>query len=210
MQQQPTFLFGAVLLAAGKSSRMGTPKMLLPWGRTSVLGHLLGQWQTLGAAKVAVVSAARDSAVAAELSRLSFPPENRIENPQPERGMFSSIQCAARWHGWRPELACFAIALGDQPHIRLDTLRQVVAFAREHPATSCQPAYLGRAKHPVLLVAPEFRELARSTAGTLAEFLRAHPPACCEIADPGLDLDMDTPEDYQELLSLFPPAGESP
>ncbi|HRY59690.1 MAG: NTP transferase domain-containing protein [Verrucomicrobia bacterium] len=41
---------GVVLLAAGRSARMGKPKLLLPWGDTSVLGHLIRQWQSLGAA----------------------------------------------------------------------------------------------------------------------------------------------------------------
>ncbi|HOW79579.1 MAG TPA: NTP transferase domain-containing protein, partial [Verrucomicrobiota bacterium] len=72
---------GVVLLAAGRSARMGKPKLLLPWGGTSVLGHLIRQWQSLGAAQLSVVCAAGDSALAAELDRLGFPAENRILNP---------------------------------------------------------------------------------------------------------------------------------
>jgi molybdenum cofactor cytidylyltransferase len=44
---------GAVILAAGRSTRMGQPKLLLPWGKTSVLGHLIGQWQSAGAGQIA-------------------------------------------------------------------------------------------------------------------------------------------------------------
>ena len=36
---------GVVILAAGRSRRMGKPKLLLPWGETSVLGHLIRQWE---------------------------------------------------------------------------------------------------------------------------------------------------------------------
>ena len=43
-----------------------------------------------------------------ELDRLGFPPGNRIPNPDPQRGMFSSIQCAAAWGGWDPALNCWA------------------------------------------------------------------------------------------------------
>ena len=52
MQQRSaerSFSVGVVILAAGRSARMGRPKLLLPWGETSVLGHLIKQWQALGA-----------------------------------------------------------------------------------------------------------------------------------------------------------------
>ena len=55
--------FGVVILAAGASSRMGKPKLLLPWGGTSVLGHLIGQWKVLRAGQIAAVFAAGDQAV---------------------------------------------------------------------------------------------------------------------------------------------------
>src|SRR5437660_1384898 len=107
--------FGVTLLAAGASSRMGQPKMLLPWGKTTVLGHLIAQWQTAGAEQMAVVVAEGDQRIERELARLAFSEENCVRNPLPNRGMFSSIQCAARWAGWKPNLTHFAIVLGDQP-----------------------------------------------------------------------------------------------
>jgi molybdenum cofactor cytidylyltransferase len=91
--------FGVILLGAGASTRMGRPKLLLPWGGTTVLGHLIAQWRALQAGQITVVCAA-DGPVPAELDRLAFAAENRIVNPHPEQGMFSSIQCAARWPGW--------------------------------------------------------------------------------------------------------------
>ncbi len=195
---------GVVLLAAGRSARMGKPKLLLPWGGTSVLGHLIRQWQSLGAAQLSVVCAAGDSALAAELDRLGFPAENRILNPAPERGMFSSLQCAARWRGWRAEVTRWAVALGDQPQVRLQTLRQVLEFSAAHPARICQPARRGRGRHPVLLPEAAFRQLAAAVAPTLRDFLAAHPEGVvfCESDDPGLDLDIDRPEDYEQALRL--------
>src|SRR5262245_22414275 len=64
--------FGVVILAAGASSRMRQPKLLLPWGGTTVLGHLLGQWKALHARQIAVVCAVEGEAVVAELDRLGF------------------------------------------------------------------------------------------------------------------------------------------
>ncbi len=47
--------FGVIILGAGASSRMGTPKLLLPWRDTTIIGHLISQWRELGAAQIAVV-----------------------------------------------------------------------------------------------------------------------------------------------------------
>src|SRR5208283_4064841 len=82
-----TVPFGVVILGAGASSRMGQPKLLLPWRDTTVLGAILRQWRELGAAQIAVVHRPNDAPLAAELGRLDFPAHDRIENPQPERGM---------------------------------------------------------------------------------------------------------------------------
>src|SRR5258707_4016634 len=100
----PKTSLAVVILAAGRSSRMKQPKLLLPWGKTSVLGHQIQTWQTLGARQIAVVCAAGDASIRAELDRLEFPPSCRIPNPGPEAGMFSSIICAAPWDGWKPGL----------------------------------------------------------------------------------------------------------
>lgn len=195
---------GAVILAAGRSQRMGRPKLLLPWGETSVLGHLLAQWQELGAGQIGVVRAGDQDDVEAELERLGFPSRNQIVNPAPERGMFGSIQCAARWPGWNPALTHWAIVLGDQPHLRRDTLLAVLDLGSAQPQKVCQPTHRGRRRHPVLLPKPIFLQLATSTAATLKEFLEARS---CEIAsreldDPGLDLDIDRFEDYENALAL--------
>src|SRR6185436_16010651 len=96
--------FGVIILAAGASSRMGQPKLLLPWGETSVMGHLISTWQRLGATQIAAVVAETNTLIAMELNRLRVPWDNRIINLQPERGMFSSIQCAAQWDGWNSSL----------------------------------------------------------------------------------------------------------
>ena len=118
--------------------------------------------------------------------------------------MFSSIQCAAQWPGWHTALTHWAIVLGDQPHLQPQTLRQVLAFTAAHPASVCQPARHDHRRHPVLLPKAVFRELAASTAVTLKEFLvaRPHELALCEVDDPGLELDIDRPEDYDKALGM--------
>ena len=183
---------------------MGRPKLLLPWGKTSVLGHLIKQWRTLGAKQIAVVCAVGDQPIQAELNRLGFAEEDRVINPAPERGMFSSIQCAAQWPGWQAALTQWAIVLGDQPHLQSQTLRQVLEFSAAHSTRVCQPARRGHGRHPVLLPRSAFRQLGVSTATTLQEFLaaRPRPAAFCEVNDPGMEVDIDLPEDYAKALDL--------
>jgi molybdenum cofactor cytidylyltransferase len=196
--------FSAVILGAGRSSRMGRPKLLLPWGNTTVIGHLITQWTRLGAEQVAVVCQPDDAALHAELDRLKFPAAQRIPNPDPDRGMFSSLQCAASWDGLKPVVDSVALALGDQPHLSTETLSEIVAFAQRHPEKICQPARAGHGRHPVFLLFAIFREIANSTAGTLKQFLAGHSAKLelLEMDDPGLDLDLDRPEDYQRAMDL--------
>lgn len=193
-----------VILAAGRSVRMGQPKLLLPWGQTSVLGHLVGQWQALRARHTAVVCAAGDEAIRTELDRLGFPAANRIYNPAPDRGMFSSIQCAAQWAGWRAGLTHWAIVLGDQPLVRGETLRRLLEFSTARPELICQPVRGGHGRHPVVLPRVTFLALAGSTAPTLKEALQASAGqvAFCPVDDPGLELDIDRPEDYDKAVEL--------
>jgi molybdenum cofactor cytidylyltransferase len=185
---------------------MGRPKLLLPWGSTTVLGHLLGQWRQLGVKQLAVVGALGDQGLQDELARLGFAEANRIDNPAPEQGMFSSIQCAARWPGWTAGLQRWAVVLGDQPHLRLETLRTALEFSEAHPTQACQPARGGRPRHPVLLPRRDFLRLGYTTATNLKDFLRTCDVVLCELDDPGLDLDLDRPEDYRRALAL---AGQS-
>ena len=194
---------GTVILAGGSSRRMGRPKLLLRWGGTSILGHQLGIWQQLGAAQISVVYAAADELLNEELDRQGVPAQNRIVNSNPEDGMFSSVRCAAMWNGWMPNLTHCAITLGDQPHLRLETLKAVITLSRKQPDRVCQPQYLGHAGHPVILPRAIFEQLKTTDAPTLKDFLASRPSVSCEVSDPGLELDIDTPADYERALRLF-------
>ncbi len=193
------FRFGVAVLGAGRSRRMGQSKLLLPWKGTSVIGHLIRVWRGTGASQIAVVCAGDQPDVINELDRLGFDAGSRILNPNPDLGMFSSIQCAARWSGWKTGLTHWVIALGDQPHLRQRTLATLCAFAAAHIGHICQPAYRGRAAHPVILPRNDFQELASAEAHDLKAFLARRNVLRCEVEDPGLVCDMDTPEDYQRL-----------
>jgi molybdenum cofactor cytidylyltransferase len=203
-EHQPGIVMGVVVLAAGASSRMGRPKLLLPWGDSTILGHLLAQWRELDARQIAIVCAEAHSELDVEMDRLGIPAGARIYNPRPEDGMFGSIRCAARWRGWSAELTHWIITLGDQPHVRLETLRALIEFGAGHPTHVCQPARNRRARHPVLLPGAMFAQLADAKEEHLKQFLlnRAEQRALREMDDPGLDFDLDRPEDYERALQL--------
>jgi molybdenum cofactor cytidylyltransferase len=196
---------GVVILGAGFSSRMGQPKLLLPWGNTTVIGHLVGRWRELRARQIAVVIRSGDNSLGTELERVGITGKGRIFNPEPERGMFSSIRCAAAWPGWDSELDSFLIALGDQPQLANSTLQRLLDFHREHPDAICQPSFGGSGRHPVIVPRAMWSLLAESEALTLKDFLRGSAPLLeCPIDDPRLTLDLDTPEDYKSLVGLNP------
>lgn len=194
---------GVVILGAGASVRMGQPKLLLPWRDTTVIGQILSDWRESGAAQIAIVMRPNDVALATELDRLGLEPANRIENPQPEQGMFSSILCAANWSGWRSEICHWAIVLGDQPHLGTATLRRLLDFYTQNLDKICRPVIGGHTGHPVILPKPAFAELKRTRAETLKDFLKLMVGLCVqlEMANPGVLLDIDTPEDYIRLQS---------
>ena len=189
---------GVVILGAGASSRMGRPKLLLPWKDTTVIGAILRQWRELAAEQIAVVHRANDAALFAELDRLNFPMQGRIENPQPAQGMFSSVICAANWTGWQREISHWAIVLGDQPHLQTTTLRALLQFAGQNPEAICQPQFGDHGRHPVILPRPAFEQLKDTRARTLKDFLKLVPVRSVQFVtnDSGLALDLDTPEDY--------------
>jgi molybdenum cofactor cytidylyltransferase len=193
-----------VLLAAGQSTRMGQAKLLLPWGETSILGHHLQSWQSLGATQIAVVCRPEDAPLERELDRLGLATDRRIHNPQAAEGMFSSILAAARWGGWNASTSHWAIVLGDQPQMRPETLAALLAACANEPSQAHQPSRHGQPRHPVVLPALRFRSLADPgiAARTFKEFLALGPVVRVEMDDPGLDLDIDTPQDYRQALRL--------
>lgn len=201
------FRFATVILAAGASTRMGQPKMLLPWGTTTVLGHLLSLWKALGADQIAVVTPPGETPVSVELAR--FPSGNirRIVNNRPAEGMFSSIQTAARWGEWDANLTHFVLALGDQPQIRKWTLEALLANAQRKPDSIWQLSFQRLPKHPIVLPRNAFESLTTSTCATLRDFLDNSPlpRELAETESAAVNLDLDYPEDYEKVRQQFPP-----
>jgi molybdenum cofactor cytidylyltransferase len=182
---------------------MGRPKLLLPWGPTTVLNHLIHQWADAGAAQITLVRGADDESLDQERLRAATPTDC-IVNPTPERGMFSSIQCAAQWSGWKDAVTHWVVVLGDQPHLQAGTLKHLIEMVGSEPSAVWQPARSGRPRHPVILPKSAFERLRTSRVADLKEFLNSVPEGrrTVELNDPGLDLDIDTPEDYERAKRI--------
>jgi CTP:molybdopterin cytidylyltransferase MocA len=75
--------------------------------------------------------------------------------------------------------------------------------AAEHADKVCLPIYNGHRRHPVVMPRKIFRELADSAAHDLKQFLTPFAGAACEVDDPGLELDMDVPQDYERARRMF-------
>jgi molybdenum cofactor cytidylyltransferase len=196
--KEAPFAFGVVILAAGASTRMGRCKLLLPWGERTILTHLLDQWRSTEAAQIAPVIDPSNQLLRKALAHERFSPLDWIENPSPQLGMFSSLQQASRWTGWLSTLTHWIISLGDQPHIQISTLDLLVDAAGKNPACICQPTFHGRAGHPIILPASNFRELARNDIASLRTYIRAREAFRLRlpVEDPGVSEDLNTPEAY--------------
>jgi molybdenum cofactor cytidylyltransferase len=187
--------FAVIILGAGRSSRMGQPNLLLPLAKETIVGHSVRQWATTGSASICVVVAADHTDLTNEVRKSGA---FCITNPDPDRGMFSSVRCAAEWPHWDVTLTHWIISLGDQPHLRDTTLRQLIGAVQTDPESVWQPACGGRRRHPVVLPKSSFAALRETTAADLKTFLALSPieRKSVEIDDPGLDIDIDTPGDY--------------
>jgi molybdenum cofactor cytidylyltransferase len=146
---------GALLLAAGASSRMGSPKALLAWDGRPLIQHQLAILGQVQFASVVVVLGHDESAISAAIRpdpnlRLAY-------NPLHARGRSSSVRLGVHLLG---ELDAILIVNVDQPLSPL-LLSDLLAGAAENPEPLIViPIYEGQRGHPVLIRQPLFRELA--------------------------------------------------
>jgi molybdenum cofactor cytidylyltransferase len=194
----------AILLAAGESRRMGQPKLLLPWGGTTVLGQVVRMFSeglsstSFADHEILVVTGGAHDLVEAEAARLAERyPLRIIYNPNyVDGGMLSSIQAGLQALG--AEMHAALIGLGDQPQVRAETVRTICAAFERSRAPIVIPSFQNHRGHPWLAkktVWPEILALPHST--NPRQFLDAHAGQIEYVpADESILQDLDTPEDY--------------
>jgi molybdenum cofactor cytidylyltransferase len=191
----------AIILAAGKSIRMGSPKMLLPWGDTTVLGKVLSTFQAAGIDDLLVISGGDREEVEAAVA----PFARTVFNPEFANGeMLSSVQCGLR--NLDPTAEAVLITPGDQPLVRESSVTAVLRKYHESKNSIVVPSYLHRRGHPWLASSVHWREILRLRApSTLRDFLTSHAGEITyiDVNDPGVLQDLDTPEDYARHRNSF-------
>ena len=192
-----------LVLAAGRSSRMGSPKALLRdrEGRSFIARIVRSLGEAGFGAVTVVTSAASHEAIAQALAADRPPVETRLAlNQDPERGQLSSI-----WTGMdaavTPAVTGILLTLVDVPFVSSRTIRAVVDAYEAAHAPIVRPADGDRHGHPVIFDRTMFRELRDADLHAGAKVVvRAHEYEILNVVvdDEGAFLDIDTPDDYAE------------
>ena len=185
-------MISAVVLAAGASTRMGAPKLLLPLGDEPIIRRTVRQVCECGADDVLVVSGHEHDRLVAALAGL---PVRHARNADFATGMGSSFRTGVEHLPDGSDAALFALA--DQPFLTPDHYRSLLdAYRRQRPVivgsrfgdVTAPPHLFNRALYP---------ELAALTHGARG-ILERHAAAMLVLQfDASLLMDIDTPDDYQ-------------
>jgi len=188
----------AVILAAGLSRRMGRDKLLLPLGGTSVLNSFLSRFPVTLFARTVVVTAST------EVARISGNfPVHICHNDTPESGQARSIRLGLG--ATSPENAIL-FSVADQPLLKAETVAQLVALWGRQPDAIIQPRVGTRPANPVIFPADLRLELAGLTGDSGGrEIIRRHRQRVrwLELKASDQFFDIDTPEQYQELMARW-------
>ncbi len=195
------FRVAAIVLAAGKSRRMGESKLTMPFGESTMIGSVV---QALSNSRVSTVTVVLGYyGVPVRDALTDFSVEFAV-NRKPDMGMLSSVQTGMKSVG---EADAYLICLGDQPHISPDVVDSLIDRAESSDKGLFIPTNEGKRGHP-LLIKSGYREelLALRLTEKLSDFISRHEDDLEEVktADPGVTEDIDTPEDYQRLLPQTP------
>ncbi len=184
-----------LILAAGESRRMGTPKALLEYRGETFLDRLIGLFAEI-CSPVIVVLGAEAEAVRAGARRA--PAAVFVVHPNFREGQFSSLQCGLR--AVPPGAEGVLVTLVDHPAVKRGTLARLLAGS----APLRIPRHAGRRGHPLYLSAsliPEF--LALAPQASAREVLNHHQAELeyVDVDDRGVLEDIDEPRDYQRLTA---------
>jgi molybdenum cofactor cytidylyltransferase len=165
---------GAVILAAGASQRMGTPKALLPWNGTTLLDFALQQARRAGVEEIVVVLGPATRHLADSLGDVHV-----AFNPNPETGRSASIRIGSE--ALRDDVSAVLIQSVDQP-CSIEVLTALFDAAG-NGADVALPTYHERRGHPICLAStllPELRRVTEEDAG-LRSIVRRHAAGLVEV-----------------------------
>jgi molybdenum cofactor cytidylyltransferase len=186
----------AIVLAAGLSTRMGRPKLLLPWGDTTVLGRTIGNLQRSGVNEIIVVSgfqAQEVEGISAQLGVQTF-----FNELYASGGMITSVQTALRLLPDNRE--AILVMLADQPMVETESIDRLVKAWSENKGELLAPVIKGRRGNPVLIGRRYFDELLSLPVGSAPrDLLSQHSEQLklVEVETDSILRDLDEIEDYE-------------
>lgn len=193
----------ALVLAAGRSSRMGQHnKLLIQIDGQSMIARVAGQIAAAGLDPCIVVTGHERDAICAALCDA---PVSFAHNPDYAQGLSSSLRAGLR--ALPENLDAVLICLGDMPDVRAAHLQKLIAaFDPVEGRAICVPTFQGERGNPVLFGSQFFGEMMTVAGDRGAKHLIGeHSDLVCEVAmdDAAVLLDLDTPQamsDYQSLI----------
>ncbi len=195
-------IVGAVVLAAGKSERMGQNKLLLPLGEKLLIDQVLDSLAAAGVNEQVVVLGHDLEKVIASLK----PRLGKVKialNVEYEKGMVSSFQTGL----WvLSGIEAVFLILGDEPILDPSLLQKMTQTMESNPETLIvSPIYRSKKGHPLLFRRQLFGEiLSLKEAQTIRDIVHAHADRLVTVEAPEwTTIDIDTPEDYARIVELF-------
>lgn len=191
---------GAIVLAAGLSSRMGQPKVLLPWAdNKTIIEHIVDQLIRARIDHISVVTGHFANEVKAQLA----PYDVHITYNRAYRTgeMLSSIKTGLR--GMPAEISACLIVLGDQPRLNARVLSDIQNHYAEQGGDLLIPSYQMRRGHPILVGRKYWHDiLTLNDKHTLRDFTSKHEDDIqyVPVESDSILRDVDTPEDYADEL----------
>lgn len=191
----------AIILAAGKSMRMGSPKLLLPWGDKTILEHIIAVFAKAGIEDIVVVT----GGARAQVDELivgcgeKFPVRSVYNDDYVTGDMLSSIQCGLRGLLEKGSGAAM-IGLGDQPQVQERSVRLLCEAYLQTQSPLVVPSFQMRRGHPWIVARALWAEvLAMQSAQTPRDFLNSHTKEIhyVEMDTPSILADLDTPAEYR-------------
>ncbi|MBS3976694.1 MAG: NTP transferase domain-containing protein [Syntrophomonadaceae bacterium] len=187
----------ALILAAGYSSRMGEFKPLLPLYGKTVIERAVCGFRQMGLKDIRVVTGYRAEELLPVLCSLQVTP---VYNEQYASGMFSSLLAGLRTLA--DEAEAFFMLPVDTPLVKNKTLEKLLEKFQGTGKSVIYPCFRGERGHPPLIARECFNSiLACDISGNLRQVLKQFEEESydAEVVDRGILLDMDTPEDYENI-----------
>ncbi len=202
-------MIAALVIAAGESKRMGRAKQLLPWQGKVLLQHALDAILDSEVDEVILVLGCEAERI---LKKVDTRKIKVVINPDYAQGMITSIQRGLKVLPGGAE--AFFIVLGDQPGISPQIYDQLIhEFRRVYPSKRILlPTYEGKRGHPALF-SIDYREEGSTLKGDVGfrQIILDHPDDLLfiEMGAKAVLEDIDTPEDYQNLLKDKSPGEQA-